>query len=67
MTFTLRKKYAETDDQEQVDTGNYAHNEEVKQQSQLPGILEGLIAVCFTFTLSTAQGSDQEWTRRSHS
>lgn len=33
-----RKKYAETDDQEQVDTGNYAHNEEVKQQSQLPGV-----------------------------
>ncbi|KAL5255685.1 hypothetical protein ACHWQZ_G011050 [Mnemiopsis leidyi] len=33
-----RKKYAELDAEEAIDTSNYAKNEEVKQQSALPGV-----------------------------
>eukprot|EP00116_Pleurobrachia_bachei_P000607 sb/3460869/ len=33
-----RNKYAEVDDQDVIDTSGYAKNEEVKQQSALPGV-----------------------------
>ena len=38
MLFHPRKKYAELDAEEAIDTSNYAKNEEVKQQSALPGV-----------------------------
>ena len=45
-SYFCRKKYAEVDADEAIDTSNYAKNEEVKQQSALPGVKDPRLWQC---------------------